>query len=62
VKEKGAMSGIHVVTDEKGRKIAVQIDLKKHGAIFGRTSGTVWCPNRAEKKRAFPTNKTASSD
>jgi hypothetical protein len=28
------MSGIHLVTDEKGRKVAVQIDLKKHGAIW----------------------------
>jgi hypothetical protein len=28
-----AMTGIQFVTDEKGRKVAVQIDLKKHGAI-----------------------------
>jgi hypothetical protein len=28
------MGGIHFVTDEKGRKVAVQIDLKKHGAIW----------------------------
>ncbi len=28
------MSGIHFVTDEKGRKVAVQIDLKKHGALW----------------------------
>jgi hypothetical protein len=26
------MSGIQFVTDEKGRKVAVQIDLKKHGS------------------------------
>jgi hypothetical protein len=26
------MTGIQFVTDEKGRKVAVQIDLKKHGA------------------------------
>ena len=26
------MTGIHFVTDERGRKAAVQIDLKKHGA------------------------------
>ena len=25
------MTGIQYVTDEKGRKVAVQIDLKKHG-------------------------------
>ena len=29
-----AMTGIQFVTDEKGHKIAVQIDLKKHGAIL----------------------------
>jgi hypothetical protein len=34
VEDNGAMSGIHFVTDEKGRKVAVQIDLKKHGAIW----------------------------
>jgi hypothetical protein len=28
------MGGIQFVTDEKGRKVAVQIDLKKHGAIW----------------------------
>jgi hypothetical protein len=26
------LTGIHFVTDEKGRKVAVQIDLRKHGA------------------------------
>jgi hypothetical protein len=26
------MTGIQFVTDEKGRKVAAQIDLKKHGA------------------------------
>ncbi|PYT26275.1 MAG: hypothetical protein DMG57_22050 [Acidobacteria bacterium] len=28
------MSGIQYVTDEKGRKVGVLIDLKKHGAIW----------------------------
>jgi hypothetical protein len=28
------MTGIKYVTDAKGRKIAVQIDLKKHGALW----------------------------
>ncbi len=28
------MSGIQFVTDEKGRKVAVLIDLKKHGAAL----------------------------
>jgi len=28
------MTGIQCLTDEKGRKVAVQIDLKKHRAIW----------------------------
>jgi hypothetical protein len=28
------MTGIQFVTDEKGRKVAVQIDLRKHRAIW----------------------------
>jgi hypothetical protein len=32
--EREAMNGIQFVTDEKGRKVAVQIDLKKYGAIW----------------------------
>jgi hypothetical protein len=28
------MNGIQFVTDEKGRKVAVQIDLKKYGALW----------------------------
>ena len=28
------MKGIHYVTDEKNRKIAVQIDLKTHGELW----------------------------
>ncbi len=28
------MNGIQFVTDEKGRKVGVLIDLKKHGAIW----------------------------
>jgi hypothetical protein len=34
LKENTAMTGIQYVTDEKGRKVAVQIDLKKYGAIW----------------------------
>ena len=28
------MTGIQFVTDEKGRKVAVQIDLRKHRALW----------------------------
>jgi hypothetical protein len=33
LKDNRAMTGIQYVTDDKGRKVAVQIDLKKYGAI-----------------------------
>jgi hypothetical protein len=29
-----AMNGIQFVVDDKGRKVAVQIDLRKYGAIW----------------------------
>jgi hypothetical protein len=32
--ENKAMTGIQFVTDAKGRKVAVQIDLRKHRAIW----------------------------
>jgi hypothetical protein len=28
------MTGIQFLTDEKGRKVAVQIDLRKHGTLW----------------------------
>jgi hypothetical protein len=28
------MTGIQFVTDEKGRKVGVLIDLKKHGSVW----------------------------
>jgi hypothetical protein len=34
MKDNEAMSGIQFVTDEKGRKVAVQIDLKKYGSVL----------------------------
>ena len=34
LKDNEVMSGIQFVTDEKGRKVGVVIDLKKHGAIW----------------------------
>jgi len=30
----GVISGIQFVTDAKGRKVAVQIDLRRYGAIW----------------------------
>ena len=34
LREETAMTGIQFVTDHKGRRVAVQIDLKKHGALW----------------------------
>ena len=48
------MSGIQFVTDEKGRKVAVQIDLKKHREPFGKTSGTVSCLESRRKEKGIP--------
>ena len=28
------MTGIHFLTDDKGRKVAQQIDLRKHGSLW----------------------------
>jgi len=34
LKDNETMSGIQFVTDEKGRRVGVLIDLKKHGAVW----------------------------
>jgi hypothetical protein len=34
LKENEAMTGIQYVTDQKGRKVGVLIDLKKHRAVW----------------------------
>jgi hypothetical protein len=34
LKENSTMTGIQFVTDEKGRKVGVLIDLKTHGAVW----------------------------
>jgi hypothetical protein len=34
LEERRAMTGIQFLTDDKGRKTAVLIDLKKHGALW----------------------------
>jgi hypothetical protein len=34
LKENRTMTGIQFLTDEKGRKVAVQIDLRIHGAMW----------------------------
>jgi hypothetical protein len=45
------MTGIQHITDEKGRKVAVQIDLKKHRELLrqdvavSKTTSSVGCRN-----------------
>jgi len=58
--EQVIMTGVQFVTDDKGRKIAVQIDLKKYGAS-GKTSGTVSSPSRDVKRRVFLTQSIGPS-
>ena len=47
------MTGIQFLTDEKGRKVAVQIDLRKHGALWEDFyDGLIW--NSGARRRQFP--------
>jgi hypothetical protein len=45
------MSGIQFVTDEKGRKIAVQIDLRKHGVLWKEIEDVLTSRSRQNQKR-----------
>ncbi len=45
------MSGIHFVTDEKGRKVAVQIDLKKHRELWQDIEDLFVSRSRKHEKR-----------
>jgi hypothetical protein len=45
-----AMSGIRFVTDEKGRKVAVQIDLKKHRELWEKVWSDLVLEQRREEK------------
>ena len=50
------MTGIQFLTDEKGRKMAVQIDLRKHGALWEDFyDGLV--SERGVRKKAFPSKR-----
>ena len=52
------MTGIQFLTDKKGRKVAVQIDLRKHGAIWEDFyEGMVSERRRKEKGVPFETVK-----
>ena len=45
------MSGIQFVTDEKGRKIAVQIDLRKHRQLWDDIEDVLVSRSRRHEKR-----------
>jgi hypothetical protein len=53
------MTGIQFLTDEKGRKVAVQIDLRKHRAIWEDFyDGLISEERRKEKDVPLETIKT----
>jgi hypothetical protein len=46
-----AMTGIRFVTDEEGRKVAVQIDLKKHRDLWQDIEDVLVSRSRRHEKR-----------
>jgi len=59
-KDKEAMTGIQYVTDEKGRKVAVQIDLRKHRALWEDIEDALVSRSRQHEKR-IPLGKAKQS-
>jgi hypothetical protein len=55
-----AMTGIQFVTDEKGRKVAVQIDLKKHRQLWQDIEDVLVSRSRRHEKR-IPFEKVRAS-
>jgi hypothetical protein len=49
--ENEIMTGIQYVTDEKGRKVAVQIDLKKHRELWEDIEDVLVSRSRRNEKR-----------
>jgi hypothetical protein len=45
------MSGIQFVTDREGRKVAVQIDLKKHRELWADIEDVLVSQSRRHEKR-----------
>ena len=45
------MNGIQFVTDEKGRRVAVQIDLKKHRELWEDFEDVLVSQSRRHEKR-----------
>jgi predicted transcriptional regulator len=51
LKDNEGMTGIQYVTDEKGRKVAVQIDLKKYREIWEDIQDVLVSRSRRHEKR-----------
>lgn len=51
LKDNEAMTGIQYVTDEKGHKVAVQIDLKKHRELWEDIEDVLVSRSRRHEKR-----------
>jgi hypothetical protein len=51
LEESEAMTGIQYVTDEKGRKVAVQIDLTKHRELWEDIHDVLVSRSRRHEKR-----------
>lgn len=49
--EDKVMNGVQYVTDEKGRKIAVQLDLKKHRELWEDIEDVLVSRSRKREKR-----------
>jgi hypothetical protein len=54
------MTGIQYVTDEKGRKVAVQIDLKRHRQLWQDIEDVLVSRSRRHEKR-IPLDKVKAS-
>jgi hypothetical protein len=54
------MTGIQYVTDEKGRKVAVQIDLRKHRELWEDIEDLLVSRSRQHEKR-IPLEKVKAS-
>jgi hypothetical protein len=54
------MNGIQYVTDGKGRKVAVQIDLKKHRELWEDIEDVLVSRSRRQEKRV-PLKKVKAS-
>jgi hypothetical protein len=60
LEENDLMTGIQYVTDEKGRKVAVQLDLKKHRELWEDIEDVLVSRSRRLEKR-IPLDKVKAA-